>query len=463
MYISIQSKFDLMYNKIVLDEEEMPKRWYNIQADLPSPLDPPLNPQTKKPATPDDMHVIFPMELIMQEVSMQRFIDIPHEVADILRIWRPSPLYRAKRLEKYLKTPAKIYYKWEGVSPPGSHKPNTAVAQAYYNMKEGIERIATETGAGQWGSALAFATRQFGLDCTIYMVRSSYAQKPYRKIMMQVWGAECIPSPSTRTNSGKSVLQKDPNTTGSLGIAISEAVEDAATHKNTNYSLGSVLNHVCMHQTIIGLEAREQLARVEEYPDVVIGCVGGGSNFAGISFPFAGDKITKKHPEVDLIAVEPKACPTLTKGVYAYDFGDEAGLAPIVKMYTLGHDFVPPAIHAGGLRYHGDSPLLSRLVHDGIMRAVAYHQNEVFEAAQLFARTEGLIVAPETAHAVKAVIDIALECKKSGEEKTILFNNSGHGDFDLSAYDEYIAGKLPDYEYPADLIKDALSRLPKVN
>ena len=451
-----------MKTKILLDEEEMPRQWYNILADLPSPLDPPLHPATKKPVGPDDLHAIFPMELIRQEMSPQRFIDIPEEVAEILRLWRPSPLYRALRLEKALKTPARIYYKYEGVSPPGSHKPNTSVPQAYYNMKEGIERIATETGAGQWGSALAFATAQFNLDCTIYMVRSSYAQKPYRKIMMQVWGAECIPSPSTKTNSGRTILEKYPDTSGSLGIAISEAVEDAATHKNTNYSLGSVLNHVCLHQTVIGLEARKQLAMEEVYPDIVIGCVGGGSNFAGIALPFAGDKLTGKHPDVDLLAVEPAACPTLTRGVFTYDFGDVAGLTPLLKMYTLGHDFIPPAIHAGGLRYHGDSPLVSRLVHDGVMRAVAYHQNEVFDAAQLFAQAEGIIIAPETAHAAKAVIDEALKCRESGEEKVILFNNSGHGHFDLSAYDAYFQGKLEDYEYPADLIRESLARLPKI-
>ena len=449
-----------MKTKITLDEGEMPKRWYNILTDLPAPLDPPLHPATKKPVTPDDLHAIFPMELIKQEMSPKRFIDIPDEVAEILRLWRPSPLYRAARLEKALKTPARIYYKYEGVSPPGSHKPNTSVPQAYYNMKEGIERIATETGAGQWGSALAFATQQFDMACTIYMVRSSYAQKPYRKIMMQVWGAECIPSPSTRTNAGRSILEKYPDTSGSLGIAISEAVEDAATHDNTNYSLGSVLNHVCLHQTVIGLEAREQLAKESLYPDMVIGCVGGGSNFAGISFPFAGDKLTGKHKEVDLVAVEPSACPTLTKGIYTYDYGDVAGLTPLLKMYTLGHDFIPPSIHAGGLRYHGASPLVSRLVHDGIIRAVSYHQNEVFEAAQLFARTEGIIIAPETAHAAKAVVDEAIKCRESGEEKVILFNNSGHGHFDLSAYEAFLQGRLEDYEYPADLIREALAHIP---
>jgi tryptophan synthase beta chain len=448
--------------KILLDEDQMPRQWYNVLTDLPTPMDPPLHPGTHKPLVPEDLTPIFPMELIKQEMSDKKMIDIPEDVRDVLRLWRPSPLYRATRLEKFLKTPAKIYYKWEGVSPAGSHKPNTAVAQAYYNMKAGIERIATETGAGQWGSALAFATMLYGMECTVYMVRSSYTQKPYRKSMMHVWGAECIPSPSTKTNSGRAVLEKDPDTPGSLGIAISEAVEDAATHANTNYSLGSVLNHVCLHQTIIGLECREQLAMVDDYPDVVIGCVGGGSNFAGISFPFAGDKMTGKHPGVDIVGVEPASCPTLTKGLYTYDFGDVAGLTPLMKMFTLGHDFVPPSIHAGGLRYHGDSPIVSKLVHDGVMRAVSYHQSEVFDAAQTFSRTEGIIVAPETSHAVKGAIDCALKCRETGEQKTILFNCSGHGNFDMSAYDAYYAGQLVDYEYPDKLIKEALGRIPKV-
>jgi tryptophan synthase beta chain len=452
-----------MQTKILLDEEQMPKKWYNIQADLKSPLDPPLHPKTQKPIGPEDLAAIFPMELIRQEVTTDRHIDIPEEVRDVLRLWRPSPLYRAHRLEKFLKTPAKIYYKWEGVSPAGSHKPNTAVPQAYYNMKAGMERISTETGAGQWGSALAFATMLYDLECTIYMVRSSYTQKPYRKSMMQVWGAECIPSPSTKTNAGRAVLEKDPDTPGSLGIAISEAVEDAASHSNTNYSLGSVLNHVCLHQTVIGLECREQLAMVDDYPDVVIGCIGGGTNFAGISFPFAGDKLTGKHKDVDLIAVEPASCPTLTKGVFTYDLADEAGYTPLLKMFTLGHDFVPPSIHAGGLRYHGDSPIVSRLVYDGVMRGVSYHQSEVFDAARTFARTEGIIVAPETSHAVKSAIDEALKCKKTGEEKTILFNCSGHGNFDMSAYDAYNAGTLVDYEYPDELIKEAIARIPKIS
>ena len=452
-----------MQTKILLDEEQIPKQWYNVQADLPSPLDPPLHPQTHKPIGPADLSAIFPAELIRQEVTTDRHVDIPEEVRDVLRLWRPSPLYRAHRLEKFLKTPAKIYYKWEGVSPAGSHKTNSSVPQAYYNMKAGMERLATETGAGQWGSALAFATMLYDLDCTIYMVRSSYTQKPYRKSMMKVWGAECIPSPSTKTKSGRAVLEKDPDTPGSLGIAISEAVEDAASHSNTNYALGSVLNHVCLHQTVIGLECQEQLAMVDDYPDVVIGCVGGGTNFAGISFPFAGDKLTGKHKETDIIAVEPASCPSLTKGLYTYDLADEAGYTPLLKMFTLGHDFVPPSMHAGGLRYHGDSPIVSRLVHDGVMRAVAFHQSEVFEAAQTFARTEGIIVAPETSHAVKSAIDEALVCKKSGEEKTILFNCSGHGNFDMSAYDAFYSGQLVDYEYPDELIRQALGRIPKIS
>ncbi|ACL16031.1 TrpB-like pyridoxal phosphate-dependent enzyme [Methanosphaerula palustris] len=451
-----------MQTKILLDEEQIPKQWYNVQADLPSPLDPPLNPRTQKPIVPEDLSAIFPMELIRQEVTTDRYVDIPEEVRDVFRLWRPTPLYRAHRLEKFLKTPAKIYYKWEGVSPAGSHKVNTAVPQAYYNMKAGVERIASETGAGQWGSSIAFATMLYDMDCTIYMVRSSYEQKPYRKSMMRVWGAECIPSPSTRTESGRTVLKKDPDTPGSLGIAISEAVEDAVNHEKTNYALGSVLNHVCLHQTVIGLECREQLAMVDDYPDVVIGCVGGGTNFAGISFPFAGDKLTGKHPDIDIIGVEPASCPTLTRGLYTYDLADEAGYTPLLKMFTLGHDFVPPSMHAGGLRYHGDSPIVSRLVHDGVMRAVAYHQSEVFDAAQTFARTEGIIVAPETSHAVKGAIDEALKCRQTGESKTILFNCSGHGNFDMSAYDAYSAGTLVDYEYPDALIKEALDRIPKI-
>jgi len=451
-----------MDEKIFLSEDEMPKKWYNIQADMKTPLDPPLHPGTMEPATPDDLKAIFPMELIMQEVSQEKYIKIPEEILDVYRVWRPSPLYRAFKLEKALKTPARIYYKWEGVSPPGSHKPNTAVAQAYYNMKEGVERISTETGAGQWGSAISFATSLFDMECTVYMVKISYEQKPYRKILMKEWGADCIASPSNVTQAGREILAKDPDSTGSLGIAISEAVEDAATHDNTNYSLGSVLNHVVLHQTIIGLEAKKQFASVDEYPDVLYGCVGGGSNFCGAVFPFVEDKLTGKKPDTKVVACEPMACPTLTKGMYAYDFGDTAKMAPIVKMYTLGHDFVPPPIHAGGLRYHGNAPLLCKLVNEDVIGAQAYHQNEVFEAASLFSKTEGFLVAPETAHCVKATIDEALRCKETGEEKVIFFNNSGHGHFDLASYDAYHQGKLIDYEYPAELVKQALANLPKV-
>ncbi len=448
--------------KFMLDEEEIPKAWYNIQADLPTPLDPPLNPATGEPIGPEALAPIFPMELIKQEVSQERWIPIPKEVREIYRLWRPTPLYRAVRLEKALKTPAKIYYKWEGVSPPGSHKPNTAVAQAYYNMKEGVNRIATETGAGQWGSALAFGTCLFGLDCTVYIVRVSYEQKPYRKILMETWGAECIPSPSKRTKFGKKMLKKDPKCPGSLGIAISEAIEDAVTHEDTKYALGSVLNHVLLHQTVVGLECKKQFKMAGDYPDVMFGCVGGGSNFAGACFPFVGDKLTGKKPDLRVVSCEPKACPTLTKAPYAYDFGDTAKQTPLLKMYTLGHEFIPPPIHAGGLRYHGDAPLMCKLTKEGVMKAVAFHQTEVFKAAITFARTEGIVVAPETAHCVKATIDEALRCKRTGKEKTIFFANSGHGHFDLASYDAYLAKKLIDYEYPAKLVKKALAKLPKV-
>ncbi|NLW76390.1 MAG: TrpB-like pyridoxal phosphate-dependent enzyme [Methanomicrobiales archaeon] len=452
-----------MNTKIILDENEIPKKWYNIQADLKTPLDPPMHPQTKKPVTPGDLEPIFPKELIRQEMCQDRYIDIPEEIRDIYTLWRPSPLFRAFRLEKLLKTPAKIYYKYEGVSPPGSHKPNTAIAQAYYNMKEGIERIATETGAGQWGSSLAFATQLFGMECKVYMVRGSYDQKPYRKMMMQTWGATCVPSPSPDTNSGRAILEKDPNTPGSLGIAISEAVEDAATHDNTNYSLGSVLNHVCLHQTIIGQEAQKQLDMVDEKADIVIASAGGGSNCAGLCFPFIKDKIDGKNPDLEVLAVEPSACPSLTRGMYAYDFGDVAGLTPLLKMFTLGHDFIPPSIHAGGLRYHGMAPLVSRLHADNMIDSTSVYQNEVFDAAVMFARAEGIIPAPESAHAIRVAIDKAIECKKTGEAKTILFNNSGHGHFDLSSYEAYFAGSLTDYEYPADLIAESLNHLPVIS
>lgn len=429
--------------KIILDENDIPRKWYNILPDMPTPLSPPLHPATKEPIGPKDLSPLFPMELIKQEVSQDRFIPIPDEVRDIYALWRPSPLFRAHRLEKELKTPAKIYYKYEGVSPAGSHKPNTAIAQAYYNMKEGTERLSTETGAGQWGSALALATTLFGLKCTVYMVKVSFQQKPYRKSLMQLWGAEVIPSPSSRTNAGKKILSKDPDSPGSLGIAISEAIEDAAGHDNTHYSLGSVLNHVMMHQTVIGLEAKEQLVAVEDYPDYIIGSVGGGSNFAGLSFPFLMDKISGKK-EIEVIGVEPTACPSLTGGEFRYDFGDTVGLTPLLKMYTMGHEYVPPAIHAGGLRYHGDSPIVSQLYEDKLIDAVAYDQTEVFRAGVTFARSEGIVPAPESSHAIKCAIDKALECKKSGEKKTILFNLSGHGHFDMSAYDSYFSGEMKD-------------------
>lgn len=447
--------------KILLTEEEMPRQWYNINPDLPKPLDPPLNPKTMEPLTPEDLSILFPMELIMQEVSMDNFIDIPEELIQIYRMWRPTPLVRADRLEKALDTPAKIFYKNESVSPPGSHKPNTAVAQAYFNKKEGVKRLTTETGAGQWGSALAFATNLLGLELTVYMVRVSYDQKPYRRIMMNVWGAECIPSPSDKTDAGRAMLEKDPDTTGSLGMAISEAVEDAVKSKGkAKYSLGSVLNHVLLHQTIVGLETKKQFEKIGMYPDILIGCVGGGSNFAGFSFPFIPDK--KAGKDIRIIATEPIACPTITKGPYAYDYGDTAATAPIVRMYTLGHDFVPPGIHAGGLRYHGMSPQVSLLVNEKIIEAVALHQLGAFEASLTFARTEGIIPAPETSHAIKVAIDEALKCKETGEEKIIAFNFSGHGHFDLSAYENYLSGKLHDYEYPTEKIKESLEKLPKV-
>ncbi|MBU1940784.1 MAG: TrpB-like pyridoxal phosphate-dependent enzyme [Candidatus Thermoplasmatota archaeon] len=449
--------------KIILDENDIPKKWYNIQADLPKPLDPPLNPQTKKPISPDDLKAIFPMELIRQEVSQDRYISIPPPVREIYRTWRPSPLYRAKRLEKFLKTPAHIYYKWEGVSPPGSHKPNSAVPQVYYNMKAGVDRIATETGAGQWGSSLAFSCRIFNIQCRVYMVKCSYEQKPYRRILMENWGAEVFPSPTTLTNAGRTILKQNPNTSGSLGIAISEAIEDAATHDNTNYALGSVLNHVVLHQTVIGLELKKQLEQLEEYPDILLGCVGGGSNFSGASFPFVRDKILGKHPDLRIISVEPTACPTLTKGAYTYDFGDTAGMTPLLKMYTLGHTFVPAAIHAGGLRYHGDSPLLSKLTKERYMEAVAYQQREVFEAAKLFTQLEGFLPAPESAHAIKAAIDFALICKARKEAKVIVFANSGHGHFDLSAYEAYNTNTIKNCEHSPEEIKKAVTTLQKIH
>jgi tryptophan synthase beta chain len=445
--------------KYLLDESDIPTQWYNVVADMPNPPLPPLGPDGN-PVPPEAMGAIFPMGLLEQEMSAERWIPIPDEVREIWRLWRPSPLYRARNLEAALGTPAHIYYKYEGVSPPGSHKPNTAVAQAYYNREAGIWRISTETGAGQWGSALAMAGQMFGIEIRVYMVKVSYQQKPYRRAMMEAWGAEVLSSPSEISQSGKKILADDPDCPGSLGIAISEAVEEAASREDTNYSLGSVLNHVCLHQTVIGLEAKKQMEMAGEYPDVVIGCCGGGSNFAGLAFPFFADKAAGR--EVRLVGVEPASCPTLTKGEYTYDFGDVAGFTPIMKMYTLGHDFVPPGIHAGGLRYHGDSPLLSQLVHEGLIEAVAAPQLATFEAGVTFARTEGIIPAPETNHAIRGAIDEALECKKTGEPKVILFNFSGHGHFDMSAYDRYFAGELQDYDYPEEAIRSALARLPKL-
>ncbi|MCL6499655.1 MAG: TrpB-like pyridoxal phosphate-dependent enzyme [Firmicutes bacterium] len=443
--------------KVVLPESELPKAWYNILADLPTPPPPPLHPGTKQPVGPADLEPLFPREIILQEVSTERWIEIPEPVREVYRLWRPTPLIRARRLEAALRTPARIYYKYEGTSPAGSHKPNTAVAQAFYNRQAGVRRLTTETGAGQWGSALAMACRMFGLECTVYMVRVSYEQKPYRRVLMETWGAEVVPSPSDRTRAGRAIREQEPDSPGSLGIAISEAVEDAATHDDTKYSLGSVLNHVLLHQTVIGLEAKRQMELFDDYPDVVIGCIGGGSNFAGLSFPFLQDKLRGR--DLRVVAVEPTACPTLTRGRYLYDFGDTARMTPLVKMYTLGHTFIPPRIHAGGLRYHGDAPTVCLLYDQGYIEAVAYPQNAVFEAAVTFARTEGIPPAPESAHAVRRAIDEALACRESGESKAILFNLSGHGHFDLAAYEEYLAGRLPDFDYPEAEIQRALEGL----
>jgi tryptophan synthase beta chain len=447
--------------KILLDERDIPTHWYNIVSDLHQPPVPVLHPGTGQPVGPADLAPLFPMALIAQEVSQEPRIEIPDEVRDVYRLWRPTPLFRARRLERLLETPAHIYYKYEGVSPAGSHKPNTAVAQAYYNKADGIRRLTTETGAGQWGSALAFACALFGLECTVYMVAASFQQKPYRRSMIQTYGAEVFPSPSSRTQSGQKVLQQDPESPGSLGIAISEAVEDAATHDDAHYSLGSVLNHVLLHQTVIGQETLKQMEIAGEYPDVVIGCVGGGSNFAGLAFPFAGAKL-RDGKSTRIIAVEPEACPSLTRGIYAYDFGDTVGLTPLVKMHTLGHGFVPPAIHAGGLRYHGAAPLLSQLVDEGTIEARAYGQISVFDAAVQFARSEGIVPAPESSHAIRAAIDEAAAARDAGERRVILFNLSGHGHFDMGAYDAYLAGSLQDYAYPAEAIQHALTELPNV-
>ena len=447
--------------RFILDESRLPKEWYNIQADLPGPLPPVLHPVTLEPVKPEDLAPLFPMEVIRQEVSTERYIAIPPEVREIYRLWRPTPLVRAVRLEKALGTPAHIYYKNEGVSPPGSHKPNTAVAQAFYNKAQGVKRLSTETGAGQWGSSLALACNMLGLECQVYMVKVSYQQKPYRRSLMHLWGASVTASPSSETEAGRRILAQDPDSNGSLGIAISEAVEVAMKDDETKYSLGSVLNHVLMHQTVVGQEAMSQMEMAGEEPDVVIGCVGGGSNLGGIAFPFLR-RVLKEGARTRFVAVEPRACPSLTKGIYAYDYGDTARMAPVTKMYTLGHSFVPSGIHAGGLRYHGMAPLVSALAKAGYIEAVAYHQNPAFEAAVLFARTEGVVPAPETAHAIKAAVDEALRCKESGERRVILLNFSGHGHFDLAAYDAYLAGKLTDTEYSQDQLSASLAELPKV-
>ena len=443
--------------RVILTEDQMPRQWYNIQADMPTPLLPPLHPGTGQPIGPEDLAAIFPMNLIEQEVSTERWIDIPEEVLEVLKLWRPSPLMRAKRLEKLLDTPAKIYYKNEGVSPAGSHKPNTAIPQAYYNKVFGTKRLTTETGAGQWGSALSFACQFFDIELKVYMVRISFDHKPFRKLMMQTWGADCVASPSNTTNAGRAILEKMPDTPGSLGIAISEAIEDAVTTPNTKYSLGSVLNHVMLHQSIIGLEAQKQMKILGEYPDVVIGCAGGGSNFAGLTFPFICDKIHGK--DVRIVAVEPSACPTLTRAPFVYDFGDTAKTTPMLPMHSLGHDFVPAPLHAGGLRYHGMSPLVSQLVRDDLIETVAYHQLECYERALQWARTEGFIPAPETSHAIAATVDEALKAKEEGKEKVILMNWSGHGLMDLKGYEAYLAGELTDYEYPQEEIERSLEVL----
>jgi tryptophan synthase beta chain len=446
--------------KIILSENEMPTTWYNVLPDLPKPLPPLLHPGTGQP-TPLPPP-LFPKGLQEQEFSTERNIEIPDEVLDIYKLWRPTPVIRAYRLEKALDTPAKIFYKYEGVSPAGSHKLNTAVAQAYYAKQDGIKRFATETGAGQWGSALALGCALFGLECKVYMVRVSYNQKPYRRILMETWGAKCVASPSQDTQIGRKILEEDPNSPGSLGIAISEAIEDAGPREDTYYSIGSVINSVLLHQTIIGEEAKKQMEKAGLYPDIIVGCIGGGSNFAGMFLPFVKDKIQGKKPNLRIINVEPAACPSMTKGPYAWDYGDVAGMAPIAKMYTLGHTFIPPGIHAGGLRYHGMAPIISHLHKLGFVEAKAVPQVATFQAGVQFARTEGIIPAPEPNHGIRVAIDEALACKESGESKTILIALSGHGHFDLAAYDEFLSGKLQDYDYPAEKVKEALSHLPKV-
>ena len=448
--------------KIQLSESQMPTQWYNILADMKSPPPPYRHPVTLQPMTPDDLIPVFPMELIKQEVSTERWIDIPEEVQDVLKLWRPAPLYRARRWEKALDTPAKIYYKWEGVSPPGSHKPNTSVAQAYYNKQEGQTRLSTETGAGQWGSALSFACQLFGLECKVYMVRISYNQKPYRRILMETWGASVVPSPSPDTQVGRAALAKDPDNPGSLGLAISEALEDAVTHDGTKYSLGSVVNHVLLHQTIIGLETKKQLEKVGDYPDILVGCVGGGSNFAGLFLPFIKDKLDGSRPDLEVICAESMAAPSLTKGIYSFDWGDTAKMGPVAKMYTLGHGFIPAPVHAGGLRYHGMAPIISALQEQGYVSSVAYFQNAAFDSAVRFARAEGFVMAPETAHAIRATEEQALKCKESGESKVIVLAASGHGHFDLGAYEAYLGGGLQDYAYPDAKVEEALKDLPKV-
>ena len=445
--------------KFLLDEKSLPESWYNLVPDLPFDLEPPLNPATREPVGPEAFAPIFPQEIIRQEVTDEPNVPIPEEVREIYSLWRPTPLFRARRLEKHLDTPAHIYYKYEGVSPAGSHKPNTAAPQAYYNREEGVTRLTTETGAGQWGSSLAFACRQMDLGCTVYMVRVSYGQKPYRRNMMETYGAQVHASPTDLTQAGRNILQKFPDSPGSLGIAISEAVEDAVSSEDAKYSLGSVLNHVLLHQTVIGQEALEQMELAGEYPDVVVGCAGGGSNFGGVAFPFLRENL-KGGKDTRLVAVEPASCPTLTKGHFVYDFGDTAGMTPMMKMYTLGHSFVPPGIHAGGLRYHGESPIISALVHEGLVEARSYPQNPTFEAGLTFARTEGIVPAPEVNHAIKATIDLALEAKESGEEKTILFNLCGHGHFDFAAYERYLQGGLEDIEHSEEQVEEAIAQIP---
>jgi tryptophan synthase beta chain len=447
--------------KILLDESEIPQAWYNLVADLPEPPPPPLHPGTHEPIGPDDLAPLFPMDLIMQEVAQERYIDIPGEVLDVYKLWRPTPLYRARRLEKALDTPARIYFKYEGTSPAGSHKPNTAVPQAYYNAKAGVRKLTTETGAGQWGSALALATTLFGLECEVWQVRISFDQKPYRRSMMETWGATVHPSPSNLTEAGRAILAQDPDSPGSLGIAISEAVEVAAQNPDTNYSLGSVLNHVLMHQTVIGEEALVQMDKAGDQPDVIVGCTGGGSNFGGLAFPFLREKLAGRMDPV-IRCVEPTASPSLTKGVYAYDFGDTAGMTPLVKMHTLGHDFVPDPIHAGGLRYHGMAPLISHVYEMGLVEAEAIGQIECFERAVQFARSEGIIPAPEPTHAIASAAREAIKARESGEEKVILTALCGHGHFDLASYDAFLRGDLVDYEYPAEKVAAALERLPVV-